>query len=202
MTPRNEDFLFAQEAQRRGYIGEAQLEEGFLLQKRMQEELQIDERLAVILVKRGWLAEEQARRVYARIEPDSETDEIQGYRIVEKIGRGAMGTVYKAMHLGLQRPVAIKILRRDLARDATQVERLKEEAKLLASLDHPNIVRALDAGESRGFPFVVMEYVDGETLKERVNRQGPLHEIDACASRAGSPTRSSGRGAWASSTAT
>lgn len=179
MTPRNEDFLFAQEAQRRGYIGEEQLEEGFLLQKRMLEELQIDERLAVILVKRGWLAEEQARRVYARIEPEGETDEIQGYRILEKIGRGAMGTVYKAVHLGLQRPVAIKILRRDLARDATQVERLKEEAKLLASLDHPNIVRAFDAGESRGFPFVVMEYVDGETLKERVSRQGPLHEIDA-----------------------
>jgi len=179
MTPRNEDFLFAQEAQRRGYIGEAQLEEGFLLQKRMLDELQIDERLAVILVKRGWLAEEQARRVYARIEPESETDEIEGYRIVEKIGHGAMGTVYKAEHLGLHRAVAIKILRRDLARDTTQVERLKEEAKILASLDHPNIVRALDAGESRGFPFVVMEYVDGETLKERIARQGPLHEIDA-----------------------
>lgn len=179
MTPRNEDFLFAQEAQRRGYVTEAQLEEGFLLQKRMIEELQIDERVAVILVKRGWLAEEQARRVYARIEPDSEHDEIEGYRIIEKLGRGSMGTVYKAEHLRLRRPVAIKILRRDLARDTTQVERLKEEAKLLASLDHPNIVRALDAGESRGFPFVVMEYAEGETLKERITSQGPLHEIDA-----------------------
>ena len=65
MSPRNEDFLFAQEAQRRGYLTEEQLDEGLLLQKRMAEELQLDERLAVILVKRGWLAEEQARRYEA-----------------------------------------------------------------------------------------------------------------------------------------
>ncbi len=181
MSPRNEDFLFAQEAQRRGYLTEEQLDEGLLLQKRMSEELQLDERLAVILVKRGWLAEEQARRIYARIEPDDDHDEIQGYRIEEKIGHGAMGTVYKAEHLGLRRPVAIKILRRDLARDTIQVERLKEEAKLLASLDHPNIVRALDAGESRGFPFFVMEYVEGETIKEKLQRQGPLDEVEALA---------------------
>ncbi len=179
MSPRNEDFLFAQEAQRQGYVSEAQVEEGLLLQKRMQEELHIEERLAVILLKRGWLAEEQARQVTARVSPPGARGEIEGYDLIEKIGGGSMGTVYKAMHRGLDRPVAIKILRQDLGKESIHVERLKEEAKLLASLDHPNIVRALDAGESGGFPFVVMEYVEGESLKERIARRGPFREVDA-----------------------
>ncbi len=179
MSPRNEDFLFAQEAQRQGFVDDAQIDQGFRLQQRMNEELQLDERLSVILVKRGWMAEKQARRVYARLEPKGRRDEIEGYDIIEKLGSGSMGTVYKAMHRALGRPVAIKILRRELAKDSIHVERLKEEAKLLASLDHPNIVRALDAGESGGFPFVVMEFVHGESLKDRVARRGPLPEVDA-----------------------
>jgi serine/threonine-protein kinase len=59
------------------------------------------------------------------------------------------------------------------------VERLKSEAKLLASLDHPNIVRAMDAGEANGFPYVVMEYVEGETLRERMQREHRLPEMEA-----------------------
>jgi len=179
MTARNEDFLFAQEAQNLGYVTEAQVEEGFLLQRRMGDDLKIDERLAVILVKRGWMAEEQARRVYSIIEPEGARSRIEGYRLVQKIGRGAMGTVYKAIHKGLHRVVAIKILRRDLASDKTQIERLKREAQLLADLDHPNIVRALDAGESNGFPYLVMEYVEGETLRDKVARDGPLSNEEA-----------------------
>ena len=179
MSARNEDFLFAQEAEKLGYISEQQVEEAFLLQRRMAEDLKIDERLAVILVKRGWLAEEQARRVYAIIEPKGASQQIEGYRLVAKIGRGAMGTVYKAIHERLNRPVAIKILRRDLATDKTQIERLKGEAQLLASLDHPNIVRAIDAGESNGFPYFVMEYVEGENLRDAIIRKGAFDEDEA-----------------------
>ena len=179
MSARNEDFLFAEEAQNLGYVTEAQVEEGFELQRRMAEDLKIDERLAVILVKRGWMAEEQARRVYGIIEPEGARTQIEGYRLVQKIGRGAMGTVYKAIHKGLHRVVAIKILRRDLAADKTQIERLRREAKLLADLDHPNIVRAFDAGESNGFPYLVMEYVEGETLRDRIAHKGPLDDEEA-----------------------
>ncbi len=179
MTARNEDFLFAQEAQNLGYVSEEQVEEGFLLQTRMSEDLKIDERLAVILVKRGWLADEQARRVYGIIEPEGARSQIEGYRLVQKIGRGAMGTVYKAIHKGLHRVVAIKILRRDLVADKTQIERLKREAQLLADLDHPNIVRAFDAGESNGFPYLVMEYVEGDTLREYIAKSGTLGDEEA-----------------------
>jgi tRNA A-37 threonylcarbamoyl transferase component Bud32 len=179
MTARNEDFLFAQEAQALGYVSEQQVEEGFLLQRRMADDLKIDERLAVILVKRGWMAEEQAKRVMGMVEPEGARSQIEGYRLVQMVGRGAMGTVYKAIHKGLHRVVAIKILRRDLVRDKTQIERLRREAKLLADLDHPNIVRAFDAGESNGFPFLVMEYVEGETLRDRINREGALSNEEA-----------------------
>ena len=101
-----------------------------------------------------------------------EQDILGRYRILEPIGHGAMGTVYKAIHESLHRVVAIKILRRDLVADQTQIERLKREAKLLADLEHKNIVRALDAGVSNGFPYLVLEYVDGETLRDRIARDG------------------------------
>ena len=176
----NEDFLFTQEATALGLVTDAQVQEAFALQKRMAEDLKLDERVSVILVKRGYMGEDQARRVYAKIEPKKGgTGEIQGYRLLEVVGRGAMGTVYRAVHLGLKREVALKILRQDLAGDRTQVERLRAEAAMLASLDHPNIVRALDAGESNGFPYVAMEFVEGETLRDRLRREGALPEDEA-----------------------
>jgi tRNA A-37 threonylcarbamoyl transferase component Bud32 len=176
----NEDFLFTQEAMALGFVTDAHVQEAFRLQKRMAEELRLDERVSVILVKRGYMAEDQARRVSARIEPrGGEASEIEGYRLLEVVGRGAMGTVYRALNTGLQREVALKILRQDLAGDRTQVERLRAEAAMLASLDHPNIVRALDAGESNGFPYVAMEFVEGETLRDRLRRERPLPEEEA-----------------------
>src|SRR5262245_49454409 len=176
----NEDFLFAQQAVELGFVTDAHVKEALELQKKMAEDLRLDERLAVLLVKRGYLAEDQARRVYSKIQPDKGgPGEIHGYRLLEVVGRGAMGTVYRAQHLGLNREVAIKILRPDLAGDRTQIERLKAEAAMLASLDHENIVRALDAGESNGFPYVVMEYVEGESLRDRLRREGPLPEAEA-----------------------
>ena len=176
----NEDFLFAQEAVAAGFVTDVQVKEALELQRRMADDLHLDERLSVLLVKRGYLAEDQARRVYAKIQPEKGgPGQIHGYRLLEVLGRGAMGTVYRALHLGLNREVAVKILRPDLAGDRTQVERLKAEAAMLASLDHPNIVRALDAGESNGFPYVVMELVEGETLRDRLRREGRLPEDEA-----------------------
>ena len=153
----------------------------------MADELKIDERLAVILVKRGWLAEDQARRVQARIAPpEGEPGEIDGYRLLEMRRPRRDGDGLPGAPPGPQpRPVAIKILRHDLAGDRTQVERLKAEAAMLASLDHPNIVRALDAGESNGFPYVVMEFVEGETLRDRMRREGALPEAEALADHPG-----------------
>ena len=202
MTAENLDFLFAEEARRLGYVTEAQVDEAIQLQRHMADDLQIDERLHVLMHKRSWLSEEQVRKVMAHVQPRGNKAQIEGYRLIAKIGGGAMGTVYRARHERLNRDVAIKILRRDLGEDPTQMERLRAEARLLASLDHPNVVRALDAGEAGGYPYFVMDYVEGENLRDRIAERGPLDEGEALEIAAISPAPLRRRGAWVSSIGT
>lgn len=97
-----------------------------------------------------------------------------GYRIIREIARGGMGIVYKATHAQLGRIAAIKMIRADCLIDRSVVERFTTEAKAVAKLDHPNIVPLYDFGEYEGQPFLAMAYVDGESLSDRVLREGPL----------------------------
>ncbi len=103
------------------------------------------------------------------------------YRIDEPIGRGGMSTVYKAFDTTLERPVAIKMMHRDVARDADQLERFRREAKAIAKLSSPYVVGVIDAGEEDHTPYIVLEYVDGETLKERIRRLRRLPVPEAVA---------------------
>jgi len=105
--------------------------------------------------------------------------ELGGYRIEELIGSGAMGTVYKATQLSLNRPVAVKVLPPNVADDPQFVHRFHREAEILAALSHPNIVQVIDRGEALGRYFIVMEYVDGASLRELL-RKGPVPPRDAC----------------------
>ncbi len=102
------------------------------------------------------------------------------YRIVEKIGAGGMGEVYRAHDLKLERPVAIKLLPSWAAGDPRAVERLVREAKLASSLNHPHIVTIYAIEEAGGVPFLVMELVEGETLRTRI-RRGALDAPDLIA---------------------
>ncbi len=91
------------------------------------------------------------------------------------IGRGGMGNVYLAEHLFLKRKVAIKVLSRDLSAIPEEVERFEREAVSAAKLDHPNIVRIHDVDEEGGRPYIVMEFVEGQDLEDRLRRaKGPL----------------------------
>ena len=96
------------------------------------------------------------------------------YRLEDRIGGGGMAWVWKAEDTLLHRPVAVKLLREEFAADEAFLGRFRQEAESAASLVHPNIVHVYDVGTERGLQYIVMELVEGETLKERIQRQGPL----------------------------
>jgi eukaryotic-like serine/threonine-protein kinase len=101
------------------------------------------------------------------------------YELVRPLGHGAMATVDLAQDVELDRPVALKRLAENLARDDDLRRRFVREARLAARLAHPNVVRVFDVGEDEGRPFIAMEYVEGETLAELVARRGPLPPAEA-----------------------
>src|SRR5919206_556828 len=103
------------------------------------------------------------------------------YRLEARIGSGGMSTVYRALDGTLQRQVAIKLMNREVATDSDQLERFRREARAVAQLSHPHIVGVIDAGEDEGRPYIVFEYVEGETLKDRIRRQGRLPVAEAVA---------------------
>ena len=103
------------------------------------------------------------------------------YRLDAQIGAGGMSTVYLALDQTLERRVAIKLMHREIASDSDQLERFRREARAVAQLSHPHIVGVIDAGEDEGRPYIVFEYVDGETLKDRIRRMGRLPVDEAIA---------------------
>ena len=101
------------------------------------------------------------------------------YQLLECVGQGGMADVYKAMDTILNRVVAIKILRGDLADDPMTLLRFQREASAASKLSHPNVVDVYDVGESEGKHYIVMEYVRGRTLKQLIAQRGALHLDEA-----------------------
>src|SRR5882724_12205491 len=98
-------------------------------------------------------------------------ESIAHYRIIKKLGAGGMGEVYLALDTKLDRKVAIKVLRPDFLSEENLKKRLIREAQAAAKLDHPNICAIYDVNEADSFTFIVMQYIEGETLAEKIERK-------------------------------
>jgi len=103
------------------------------------------------------------------------------YRLDSKLGSGGMSTVYLARDETLERSVAVKVLHAAISDQPDQIERFRREARAVAQLSHPNVVAVIEAGEDGGHPYIVFEFVDGETLKERIDRMQRLPVDEAAA---------------------
>jgi len=112
--------------------------------------------------------------------PEAGGKEMLGdYQLVRKLGQGGMGAVYEATQVRLQRQVALKVLPNELTVDPAFLERFYREARAAAALNHPNIIQVHDIAEDRGTHFFSMEYVDGESLQDRLKREDKLPTRDA-----------------------
>lgn len=105
--------------------------------------------------------------------------QINDYQVLRRLGRGGMSDVYVALHQSLDRQVALKVLRRQLANDSEYVERFRREARAAARLNHPNIVQVYEVGRAGDHHYIAQELIDGLNLKERVERRGPLEPDEA-----------------------
>lgn len=133
--------------------------------------------LANYLCHKGWLTAFQVQELAKR---RGQRLVLGPYRLLEKIGEGGMGQVYKAQHDVMNRVVAFKVIADDHVRDPYRVQRFYQEIRLAAKLAHPNIVTAYDAGQVDDTHFFAMEYVEGTDLAQYVRATGPLPVTQAC----------------------
>src|SRR5207247_4077931 len=120
------------------------------------------------------------RRAQATPEVPPELAAHPRYRILEFLGAGGMGTVFKAEHRLMERVVALKIIRKDLMDRPAAIERFPQEVRAAARLVHPHIVTAYDADQAGEVHFLVMEYVEGKSLDRLLAQTGPLPVSQAC----------------------
>ena len=156
-------------------FGKMAIEQGLCTDKELQQSLEeLKSRSSVnpailkdLMVELGYITESQAERLGTGIkESKAAAHQIPGYKIIGKLGAGAMAVVYKARQLSLNRMVAIKILPKRFTENPEYVERFYKEGQAAGKLNHPNIVQAIDVGEAGGYHYFVMEYVEGKTIAD------------------------------------
>jgi eukaryotic-like serine/threonine-protein kinase len=135
--------------------------------------------LADILVNHHFVTRRQLDRLQTDFDTRKSTQRIQGYRIIRKLGAGAMATVFLAQQESLDRPVAIKVLPKKFSENEDFLERFYKEGRAAAKLNDSNIVQAYDVGQSGEYHYFVMEYVDGDTVYEQIIEKKKLSQEEA-----------------------
>ncbi len=135
--------------------------------------------LRELLLERNLTSSDQLDQIRVEAESTKSVTRIQGYQILRKLGQGAMAKVYLARQISLDRLVAIKILPKDFSENANFIARFKKEGRSAASLSHNNIVAAYEIGETNGLHYFVMEYVDGDTVYDRIVARKRIPEREA-----------------------
>ncbi len=150
------------------------------LQRQLSGDSDVKQRsLADLLIESGIVTRRQIERIRPKAEAERGGQQIPGFQIIERLGAGAMATVYKARQVSLDRMVAVKILPLKFTSNAQFVDRFYAEGRAAAKLNHPNIVQAIDVGKAGEFHYFVMEYVEGKTVFDVLTDKGRYAERDA-----------------------
>jgi eukaryotic-like serine/threonine-protein kinase len=152
------------------------VEQGLATNQEIQQCLQVQRQgsdpshrsLTDLLIAGGIVTAGQVARLKRNIDTDRKGQDIPGYKLMGKLGAGAMATVFKGRQLSLDRVVAIKVLSKRLSENPDYVKRFYEEGRAAARLNHPHIVQAIDVGEAGGYHYFVMEYVEGHTVYDEL----------------------------------
>ncbi len=179
-SPAKQDYSFGQVAIRENFCTFEHVKECLDIQSKLRGLGIEPKKLGEILIEKGYLTPEQAVQIaksqVQQIAGPSSKLAVPGYEIVSKIGQGAMGSVYKARQISMDRTVAIKVLAPRYSKDRGFVDRFVREARAVAKLNHENIISGIDVGEANGLHYFVMEYVDGVPVSSSLKRDGRVDE--------------------------
>jgi len=169
-------------------VGRLVIDQGFATPEEVQHCLTLSKQmvedanqrsLADLLVQNDYVTRRQMTRLREVAQAERSGQKIPGYKVLGKLGAGAMATVFKAKQLSLDRVVAIKVLPRKFTSNPQFIERFYAEGRAAAQLNHPNIVQAYDVGKAGEYHFFVMEFVDGTTVYDEIVKSKRFNEKDA-----------------------
>lgn len=174
----NYDTMFGKIVTEQGLCTDEELRESL---RKLEERRKVNPvMLKELMIELGYITASQAERLKTRIkETKAVAYQIPGYKIVGKLGAGAMAIVYDAIQLSLNRRVAIKILPKRFSENPEYVERFYKEGQIAGKLNHNNIVQAIDVGEAGGYHYFVMECVEGKTIYDDLSAGEVFDEKEA-----------------------
>jgi len=175
--PTEEDSSFGEAAIARGFVTKTQLDDCFNALEHVAL-AGLERSLPEVMIEKGLITEVQAE-IVRRSAGAGDVQILGGFEIIEKIGEGGMGAVYKARQLSMDRIVALKLLPEELAKDGAFTARFLREARIAAKLDHVNIVRGIDVGQDGDTYYFAMEFVEGESVGDILRRDGVIPEDKA-----------------------